>query len=103
MNSSTNEITSKRRIEELTEEINELKSQGGSQKQRKCPKGSITTSTFNENIDFDVNLLKQAIKDNNKESFKMFLRQSKIKNPVFESGETALHFAANKGQVDVNC
>ena len=101
-------MASKKRIKELTEELKKSKSEVETQRKRKrleksiSPRGTDTNiSTLNENITSYVNLLKKAIKDNDKESCENILSMGEIKNPVFECGETALHVAAANGHAEI--
>ena len=98
--SKTKERILNKRIEELTKEVNQLMSQGGVPKKRKCSEGKINVRQVLELEKNDL-FVKKVIEDDDKARFKRFLDKVEIKNPVFSNGMTALHVAAKLGRTEI--
>ena len=88
-NSEIKEMTSNKRIEELTAEINNLKSEGGNSKRQNDTKISIN------------NALRLAASEGNSDTFKKLLDEISNKNPADTMGITPLHMAARNGHREI--
>jgi ankyrin repeat protein len=106
--SEIKEKTLKSRIEELTAENKNLKSEGSNPKGKKVVEENINPSgtqrnqkASKENDIENYNLLEEAIINNDKETCKNILHKIQNKNPVYSRGNTALHKAAIYGRTDI--
>ena len=75
-------------------EINNLKMEERNGKKRR-----YNSTEVHENFNVNFHLLEEAIENGDTESYNEMLERAPDKNPLVDFGKTALHFAAEKGEV----